>query len=118
MCRAETLRAKYPQIELSGSPETWFGKISYTKGGGIDSAVIGSVTVSGTALRTLFSLRSTDITFSVKGSQIDITTYGYGHRVGMSQYGAKAMAENSGSFLEILTHYYQDVAIQRLYFPA
>ena len=115
---AETLKANYPSIALSASPETWFGKISYTKGGGIDSAVIGGVTISGMELRKLFSLRSTDITFSAHDGQINITTYGFGHRVGMSQYGAKAMAEKNRTFLEILTHYYQNVQIQRLYLSA
>ncbi len=111
----ETLRAQYPQMDFSGSAEDWIGKISYTKGGGIDSATIGGVCVTGIELRKLFSLRSTDICFEVSEDRIIMTTYGFGHRVGMSQYGAKAMAENACDFQDILTYYYQNVQLQRLY---
>ncbi len=110
----DNLSAAYPKIDLQGSPESWFGKISYTKGGGIETAVIGGVNIEGTSLRKLFSLTSTDITFQVESQRIVIISHGFGHRVGLSQYGAKAMAEEGRIFTEILTHYYQNVEIQRL----
>ncbi len=112
---SQVLTAAYPNIQLSAPSSQWLGKITYTKGGGIDTAIIGGVEISGTSLRSLFSLRSTDINFKITDGEIKITTYGFGHRVGMSQYGAKAMAENSCDFDEILLHYYQDVEICRLY---
>lgn len=112
---AQTLQNAYPQIDLAATHESWIEEVTYTKGGGIDKAVIGGVSISGTKLRQLFSLRSTDIAFQMQGEQIIITTYGFGHRVGMSQYGAKAMAEKNCNFEEILTHYYQNVQIQQLY---
>lgn len=112
---AEILRMQYPQISLQGAVQGWLGKITYTKGGGIDTATIGGVSVTGTELRRLFSLRSTDITFSFSDDAVTMTTYGFGHRVGLSQYGAKAMAEEACNFEEILTHYYQNVQIRRLY---
>ena len=43
-----------------------------------------------------------------------VTTKGFGHRVGMSQYGAEAMAVNGSSYEEILTHYYTDAAVSDL----
>ena len=67
-----------------------------------------------TSLRKLFGLRSTDLKFAVNDERIQITTYGYGHRVGMSQYGAKAMAEAGTGFEEILTYYYQGIELRRL----
>ena len=115
---AETLEDAYPQINLSGTPIGWFGAETRTAGGGIDTVFIGGTAVSGVSLRTLFSLRSTDIAFEPSDTEIQITTYGFGHRVGMSQYGAKAMAENGDAFQDILTHYYQATVIKKLLCPA
>jgi len=111
---AQTLTEHYPLIVLDGSPENWFGKISYTRGGGNDTAQNGGVEISGTDLRTIFSLRSTQIDFDLIGDDIRITTYGFGHRVGMSQYGAKALAEADCKFDDILKHYYQNIELQQL----
>lgn len=111
---ADILTAAYPQINLSGSPCGWFGALTKTAGGGIDTVFIGGTPIPGTRLRQLFSLRSTDIVFAPSETQITVTTYGFGHRVGMSQYGAKAMAESGSSFSEILTHYYSGTTIKKL----
>lgn len=111
---AQVLENAYPQINLSGSPDGWFGAVCRTSGGGIDTIFIGGTPVSGVSLRSLFSLRSTDIVFSASENEIEITTFGFGHRVGMSQYGAKAMAENGSLFNDILTHYYTDITIKKL----
>lgn len=98
---------------LSGSPAGWFGPVTYTEGGGVASMTIGGEVYSGTRLRTLLGLRSTNFTIS-PGEEITITTKGYGHRVGMSQYGADAMAVAGSSFEEILAHYYPGTALTRL----
>lgn len=99
---------------LSGSPESWIGKVTYTDGGGVDTMVIGGREYKGTELRSLLSLRSTAFQISVSGEQIIVTTKGFGHRVGMSQYGAEAMAVSGSSFEEILAHYYRDTALTAL----
>lgn len=114
---AAAFTAAYPEADLSGGTATWFGDVRYTDGGGIDTMEIGGVTVSGTKLRSIFSLRSTGITLTPQENCIVITTLGNGHRVGLSQYGADAMARGGSNFEEILTHYYQDTAIRRLSQP-
>lgn len=111
---AAVFRAAYSDAELSGAPETWFGAAYYTAGGGIDRIRIGGVEVRGTALRSLLGLRSTDIRISVADDCITFATNGYGHRVGMSQYGADAMAKNGSDFEEILCHYYRNTEIKQL----
>ena len=68
---------------------------------------ICGVVYKGTTLRQLLGLRSTAFTVTADGHGITVTTRGYGHRVGMSQYGADAMAVSGASFEEILLHYYQ-----------
>lgn len=93
--------------DLSGSPATWFGNITYTEGGGVDTMVIGGTTYKGTTLRQKLGLRSTAFTMTAVGDHITVTTRGYGHRVGMSQYGAEAMAAQGSTYEQILAHYYK-----------
>jgi stage II sporulation protein D len=93
--------------DLSGSPATWFGNITYTAGGGVDTMVIGGTTYKGTTLRQKLGLRSTAFTMTAVGDHITVTTRGYGHRVGMSQYGAEAMAVQGSTYEQILRHYYK-----------
>ena len=73
---------------------------------------INGKTFSGTQLRKCLGLRSTQISFIVAQNSVTIVTKGYGHRVGMSQYGAENMAETGSDYKEILTHYYSGVTIQ------
>ena len=110
----KAILSQHPEANLSGSPQGWFGAVSYTGGGGIDSIFIGGTVLQGTELRSLFSLRSTAITIEATQAQIFLTTRGFGHRVGMSQYGAKAMAEAGEPFQDILLHYYCKTQLRRL----
>ena len=95
------------EIHPEGSPRSWFGTPEYTAGGGVASIAIGGEVYSGTRLRSLLGLRSTAFSVSASDAGITITTRGYGHRVGMSQYGADAMAASGSTFEQILTYYYQ-----------
>ena len=102
---------------LTGTPESWFGDVTYTAGGGVDTMVIGTQTYRGTELRTRLGLRSTVFTVETEGDSVSIRTKGYGHRVGMSQYGADAMAASGSSYEEILAHYYQGTQLTKLEEP-
>ncbi len=99
--------------KLYGSPNTWFGSATYTRGGGVESMLVGGQLYTGTELRTLLRLRSTAFSVSVSNGTIFITTKGFGHRVGMSQYGAQAMALNGKPYAQILTHYYPGAVIDK-----
>lgn len=68
----------------------------------------------GTDIYNKLSLRSTDFTIELYGNNVKITTKGYGHGVGMSQYGALGMAKKGYSYQEILKHYYQNVNLKKL----
>lgn len=96
-----------------GLPETWFGKVTHTDGGGVETMVIGGVTYTGAKLRKLFGLNSTKFTVSVTDGNIQIVTYGFGHRVGMSQYGADAMAVLGSTYPQILAHYFQGTELTK-----
>lgn len=91
---------------LPGDPAEWFSSIGYTEGGGIAVMEICGEPYTGVELRSLLGLRSTAFQVQTEGQTIRITTRGYGHRVGMSQYGANAMAKNGSNYQQILQHYY------------
>ena len=111
----ERLRSVRPELELQGSVTQWIGQISYTTGNGIQEMEIGDGRFSGTELRKLLGLRSTNMRFSVTEDRVTVSTLGYGHRVGLSQYGAKAMAEQGADYQEILLHYYCGTKIKRFF---
>lgn len=101
-------------VTLSADPGLWFGAVTYTAGSGVDTMVIGDESYKGTQLRSLLGLRSTAFTVAVSDGVIIITTRGFGHRVGMSQYGADAMAVAGSSFDQILAYYYQGTELIKL----
>ena len=100
-------------VALKGTAGSWLGKVEYTAGGGVETMEIGGTAYQGTTLRKLLGLRSTAFTMTVVGDSIIITTRGYGHRVGMSQYGAEAMAVSGSSYDQILAHYYQGTTLEK-----
>ena len=100
---------------LSGPSETWFGKVTYTEGGGVETMEIGGQLYEGTRLRQILDLRSTAFIINSVGNTVTITTKGYGHRVGMSQYGADAMAKEGSNFTKILEHYYSGAKVSSLF---
>lgn len=100
-------------LSLTGDPAGWFGKTTYTAGGGVDTMQIGTSTFRGTELRSRLGLRSTAFSVAVEDGQIVITTKGFGHRVGMSQYGANAMAFDGYTYQQILEHYYSGATLNR-----
>ena len=106
------LQAADPSAVFSVLPQDWFGKITRSDGGGVLTAQLGGAEFTGTQLRSLFSLPSTNMSFAVEGGDVVITTRGYGHRVGMSQYGAEAMARSGADYRAILQHYYTGVEIK------
>jgi len=100
------LLSAYPDAVLSDDPEEWLTDVVRSASGTITSIRVGGVATDGAALRSLLHLNSADFTWTVQGALIEITTLGYGHGVGMSQYGARAMAAEGADYREILLHYY------------
>lgn len=101
-------------VILPEEPQNWIGDIAYTEGGGVATMEIGGQVYSGTELRRLLGLYSTVFRFSIESDTVTVTTRGYGHRVGMSQYGAEAMAVAGSTYEQILGHYYPGTAITSL----
>lgn len=98
-------------INLSDEMINDVSVISLTDGGGVDQIKIGNRVYSGTELRRLLNLRSTVFEIVIHNQTVEINTKGFGHRVGLSQYGADAMAVQGADYIAILQHYYKDVEI-------
>ena len=88
--------------------------IERNESGRIVTIDINGITYSGVKIRSLLGLRSTDFDIEKTDTGIKFTTRGYGHGVGMSQYGANGMANNGSSYKDILLHYYNGVTINSL----
>ncbi len=102
-----------PLADMSGRPGSWIGQVSYTDGGGVEKISIGGISFSGTQIRQMFALNATSFTIRADGENFVFSVKGYGHRVGMSQYGANAMAEEGKNYAEILRHYYDGVMLEK-----
>lgn len=111
---AAVLTAAVPAADLSGPVETWIGEIAYDASGLSESVEIGGVGVSTATLRSLFSLRSSSMTLEAAEDTVTFYVTGYGHGVGMSQYGADALAKQGSSWQEILCWYYSGAAVENL----
>ena len=98
-------------LTLPEKPEKWLGAITRTPGQGVATIELGGRTFTGVELRGKLDLRSTFFTANSGDHGLVITTRGHGHRVGMSQYGADAMAVAGKSYVEILGHYYQGTVL-------
>lgn len=95
-----------PDVTLEGSPSNWFTNIQQQPNGTVTSLSVGGIEVGGNRLRTILGLRSACFTISFEGDEVTFSVAGYGHGVGMSQYGANVLAEGGMNYREILEWYY------------
>ena len=102
----ELLQAALPEAELGGSPSNWFTNIRQQPNGTVTALAVGGVEVGGNQLRTILDLRSACFTMAFDGDQVTFSVTGYGHGVGMSQYGANVLAQGGMAYDEILRWYY------------
>ena len=102
-----------PEASFSDDPASWIGDTERFASGRVSSIAVGDSRLSGTAVRAMFSLRSTDFDLTWTGSEFIFTVRGYGHGVGMSQYGANVLAKNGESYADILAHYYPGAELVR-----
>ena len=107
----DTILYLKPEADMTGDASSWVGETVRTASGRVASVVIGGVRFTGSELRTLFKLRSTDFELRREDGKFIFTVHGYGHGVGMSQYGANTMARSGSDYREILSHYYPGVLL-------
>lgn len=90
--------------------------LTRSEAGGVKEIRFGGQTVKGTEFRISFGLSSTNFEYSIDGNNIVFKCKGYGHGVGMSQWGANVMSKNGAKYDEILKHYYTGIDIKNLKF--
>lgn len=103
------------EVTLSGDAGSWidFDSITRSPSGTVTAVQVGDKTLTGRQLRTAFDLRSAVFTVEYRAeSGFRFTVHGYGHGVGMSQYGANCLAEQGKTYKEILEYYYTGVTVE------
>lgn len=90
------------------------GKIKKDESNRVETIAINDRTYTGIEIRTKLNLRSTDFEIDLEENEISITTKGYGHGVGLSQYGANELAKRGYSYEEIIKYYYTNVEIAKI----
>lgn len=109
------IKSKYGDISINSknlNSKIKLGDVS--EGGKVKTVFIDDKEISGREIRSLFNLNSTNFSFIQNDNIIEIVTTGYGHGVGMSQWGAAGMADNGYTYKEILKHYYEGVEIVKM----
>lgn len=107
----KVLCTQEPDCVFPDDPAVWFSAPECSPAGTVLQLRCGSIGWNGQVLREILGLRSACFTVQYDGTQFLFTTRGSGHNVGMSQYGANAMAQAGSSFSEILAHYYPDTVL-------
>ncbi len=106
--------AAFPDLKLEGDAGKWItGKPTVSDAGTVTGITIGGKTFSGREVRTALSLKSACFTVKHDKDGFTFTVSGYGHGVGLSQYGAKVLADQGFTYKEILQHYYTDTEIAK-----
>lgn len=107
----EKLLAAYPELKLSGTPDRWFGAAAENGSGRVETVSVGGTDIEGTELRRIFGLRSACFTVAADSESVTFRVTGYGHGVGMSQYGANQLAREGKTWQEILEWYYTGATV-------
>ena len=108
----EKMLAVCPEADLSGSVSGWLKNAVTDSAGSVETVEVGGVTVKGAQVRTALGLRSACFEWETQGEKLVFYVTGYGHGVGLSQYGADQMAADGADYKEILTHYYTGVTVE------
>lgn len=102
------------KLGLERSNELIIENLEKSSTGRVNKLDINGITFKGTDFRKRLGIRSTDFEIIVEGDNVNITTRGYGHGVGLSQYGANEMAKLGYTYKDILKYYYTGVDISTL----
>ena len=99
------------KLGIEINEESNFTILGLTEGNRVSNIKINGITFKGIDFRQKLGLRSADFIIEKNDTGVKITTKGYGHGVGLSQYGANGYAKNGASYIDILKHYYKGVII-------
>ena len=102
-------------FELSTeNPDEWFGEIIYNESGYVTTVEVSDIKITGREFRKCFELPSACFMVFYEDGEFSVATKGYGHGVGLSQFGAETMAQNGKTYAEILKHYFPGTELSEL----
>ncbi len=102
--------AEYPSTRFSGDASAWYSEEVRSSGGAVMTCKIGNQSLKGTDVRRIFGLRSHNYNLSHKNGTFFFDVVGFGHGVGMSQWGAKFYADEGKNYRDILRIYYSGIS--------
>lgn len=105
------IKAADSSLTLSGDPSAWLGSIQTSPSGTVTQIELGGNQLTGSKLREALGLKSACFSVNYEDDCFHFTVLGYGHDVGMSQYGADYLARQGSNYEEILKYYYTGVSI-------
>lgn len=105
------IKAAFPSITFGSITKSNIEIISRSNGGRVEKVRIGKGIIEGRNVREALGLPSANFDIKISGSTITFTSKGFGHGVGMSQYGAYGMAEKGYDYKKILSHYYSGTEV-------
>ncbi len=111
---ADEMRQKLTAIDeitLGADPAAWIGTPTCSPAGTVTTIPVGGTTQTGVAMRAALGLRSACFACAYADGTFTLTVRGYGHGVGMSQYGADYLARQGYTWQEILQYYYTGVTV-------
>lgn len=111
---AKKIKSSYSGKDFGNINKNTIKITQKSEGGRVEEIKIGKVTLAGRNIRDVVGLSSANFTVSFEGANIVFTTSGYGHGVGMSQYGANGMAKAGYGYQDILKHYYSGINIDAM----
>lgn len=108
------LVAEYPEKAVPNDILSEISASEVSPSGTVLTVSAGDLTINGSDMRRIFSLPSAAFELSSDSEELTIVTKGYGHGVGMSQYGAKCLAEQGYTYEDIIKYYYTGAELARL----
>ena len=101
-------------LGMESSDNIDISNIKKTETGRVKSLTINGKDFSADKIRSIFNLKSTSFTIKITNDKVVFNVNGYGHGVGMSQYGANGMAKQGYNYKQILNHYYKNCEIKKI----
>lgn len=112
----KAINTAYPKSNINqGNLSEQVKILNRSEGGSVEKIKLGNTETKGVDLRKIFGLNSANFDLKFNDSYVDIVVKGYGHGVGMSQWGAEGMANEGYLYYDILTHYYTNTNIKDTY---
>lgn len=108
------MAAASPGITIADDLSQCVGEVVRSDAGGVESVLLCGISFTGAQVREMFDLRSTNFTIQADAEQLTFHVLGYGHGVGLSQYGANYMAKQGSTWQDIITWYYTGVSLAGL----